>query len=69
MAAHFAAVQAIAEAGGQLPDWPPRLAQQWAIHLAWLSTRLDEGWPLRLGEMLLEASSLLLQVRLSKQVH
>lgn len=71
MAAHFAAVQAIAEAGGPLPDWPLQLAQQWAIHLAWLSTRLNECWPPRLGEMLLEANLLLLQdlVRLSKQVH
>jgi hypothetical protein len=70
MAAHLAAVEALAETEAPLQQWQPALAQQWAVHLAWLATHFDEyTWPPQLGELLVAASSLLVEVstRLSMQ--
>jgi len=63
MAAHLAALEAIADAQGPLQEWQPQPAQQWAVHLAWLATRLEpDMWPPRLSVMLVEAGSFLVQV-------
>lgn len=58
-------MEAIAAAAGPVQQWQPDLAQQWAVHLAWLATHLQlGGWPPRLGELLVESTSLLVQVGL-----